>query len=845
MKTIGYYIGFLLLAISTQAVAQSYKVDANRGRLLDAQGHEVSFFGSNYTAPFAHCYRMHKMRGLDQKESIARDVYHMVRMGSNAYRVHIWDVEISDSIGNLVQNDHLDLFDYMLDQMERRGIKLTLTCMAYGGDGYPDGNTPGLKGFAMNCNKFKCTYNEQSIRQQARYLKQLLNHVNPYNHRLYKDDPDIVGFEIINEPKQNDPDKVPQVASYVTRLAKAIRSTGCKKPVIYNVSESYKMIKSYMAAPIDGVAFQWYPSGLVSGHARQENILPLVSHYTIPFLKEKNFLQKARWVYEFDGADVGGSYLYPAIARAFREAGFQWVTQFAYDPFWMANSNTDYQTHYLNLIYTPAKAVSYRIAAESFRNLPLGKGYGDYPANNTFGPVTVDFKKDLSVMNSDTLLAYSNNILNEHLAIKPEALRHIMGHGSSSIVSYDGTGTYLLDRIEPGIWRLEIYPDVLWLNDPFGTPSPDRDVAEIQANRRNMQISLPELGKDYLYEACTLNDGQSGIATDGKISVRPGVWILRHPGKKDISVSKVRRMNGYEVSEYYECPSNVKEAQVVMNVPESHETGKDLLLTASVIAPSDIDSVTWVGGLKNKQTFRFPMHSTGIGFDYEATIPGKILEEGILEYSIVVHTRQGSTTFPSQISADPQVWNFYSKARYATSIVSADAPLEIFNAAKGFDKVEAREQLHSVISYLPECIRVSTAAQKDTKEDPAGLLLLAQDKIDCRAADGSSFSKIRIQFLHPQKGTTVKVQAADKNGSLWEISLTLGDEQVYEIPASAMKETEYQPVRPSYPPFAFPECHCIANGKSVSLNEAITLFVLLQPDKQNTSFEIQKVELTK
>jgi hypothetical protein len=46
------------------------------------------------------------------------------------------------------------------------------------------------------------------------------------------------------------------------------------------------------------------------------------------------------------------------MARSFRRAGFQWATQFAYDPMATAYANTEYQTHYVNLAYTPSKAIA-------------------------------------------------------------------------------------------------------------------------------------------------------------------------------------------------------------------------------------------------------------------------------------------------------------------------------------------------------------------------------------------------------------------------------------------------------------------------------------------------------
>ena len=90
-------------------------------------------------------------------------------------------------------------------------------------------------------------------------------------------------------------------------------------------------------------------------------------------------------VYEFDAGDVMQPIMYPAMARSYRTAGFQWATQFAYDPLYTAYGNTEYQTHYLNLIYTPAKAISLLIASEVFHQVPRGKSYGGYPADTLFG----------------------------------------------------------------------------------------------------------------------------------------------------------------------------------------------------------------------------------------------------------------------------------------------------------------------------------------------------------------------------------------------------------------------------------------------------------------------------
>ena len=103
---------------------------------------EASFFGVNYTLPFAHAYRAMGYLGVDRKTAIDRDVYHMARLGLNAYRIHIWDVEISDAEGNLLENEHLELLDYLIHKLQERGIRTVITAQTDFGNGYPERNQP-------------------------------------------------------------------------------------------------------------------------------------------------------------------------------------------------------------------------------------------------------------------------------------------------------------------------------------------------------------------------------------------------------------------------------------------------------------------------------------------------------------------------------------------------------------------------------------------------------------------------------------------------------------------------------------------------------------------------------
>ncbi len=298
---------------------------------------EAAFFGVNYTTPFAYAYRAHKALNIDIEKAIQQDVYHFARLGFDAFRVHVWDTEISDSLGNLLDNDHLRLFDFLLAELKKRNIKTVITPIAFWGNGYPerDERTPG---FSRVYGKAKATINDTAIKAQENYLVQFFKHINPYTKLSYLDDPDVIAVEINNEPSHSGPK--PMVTKYVNRLATAIRSTGWAKPVYYNISQNPFYADAVAKADIDGVSFQWYPSGLVSGATLKGNYLPHVDTYRIPFDTIPEYRNKTLMVYEYDAADLMHPYMYPAMARIFRIDCFLWATQFAYDHMEIDYANT-------------------------------------------------------------------------------------------------------------------------------------------------------------------------------------------------------------------------------------------------------------------------------------------------------------------------------------------------------------------------------------------------------------------------------------------------------------------------------------------------------------------------
>ena len=523
----------ILLVLSTGLKSQNNS-KTNNLVYVDKQGilrwtktsAEASFFGVNYTTPFAYSYRAHKALGVDLEKAIHQDVYQLARLGLDAFRVHVWDTEISDTTGNLLENEHLRLFDFLLAELKKRQIKIIITPIAFWGNGYPekDEATPG---FSRKYGKGRATTNDTAILAQENYLHQFFKHINPYTRLNYVDDPDIIAVELNNEPSHSGPKD--GVTNYVNRLAAAVRSVGWTKPVYYNIAQNPFYADAVSKANIDGVSFQWYPTGLVASHEMKGNFLPNVDHYRIPFDTIPEFHNKSRMVYEYDAADVLQSNLYPAMARSFRNAGFQWATQFAYDPTALAYANTEYQTHYLNLIYTPSKAISLLIASKAFHQLPRLKSFGSYPADSSFGVFRVSYKNSLSEMNSEEEFYYSNST--HSMPVNIARLRHLAGVGSSVTIHYAGSGAYFLDKISDGVWRLEVMPDAIPIRDPFEKASPEKEVTHIQWQANSMRILLPDLGSSFGIKGLNEGNSFSGSASENQFHVQPGTYLLTARGK--------------------------------------------------------------------------------------------------------------------------------------------------------------------------------------------------------------------------------------------------------------------------------------------------------------------------
>ena len=161
----------LAAGLATACFAESERfarVDAAGVLRWTDDASEVALVGVNYYPPFSVDYAEIARLRLDHRQVIRDDVAHFRRLGLGCIRLHCFDREFSDAEGNLLDNHHVELLDFLIDECRRNGIYVVLTPIAWWGGSYAPGTAHG---FSDRFDMPQMTTDPQAWAVQARFLK--------------------------------------------------------------------------------------------------------------------------------------------------------------------------------------------------------------------------------------------------------------------------------------------------------------------------------------------------------------------------------------------------------------------------------------------------------------------------------------------------------------------------------------------------------------------------------------------------------------------------------------------------------------------------------------------------
>lgn len=495
-------------------------ITVNEGRLKTSDGKDVALWGVNYSVNLSWEYDNYfKPLGIpltiESLRSIAaEDFAELKELDVRIVRVHLSPSDFTASDGALVDNVFLQALDDLVARCRREGLYVYLSLFnRIGADHLPDSFAARRVGDGKDAGKNKKPYLCDPALLEAfdRYVRALALRVNPLTGVSYADEPTIAIWELMNEPEFMEKEDLAEpgcegvladfkqwcadrpaetkderfalyrrekLAAFLARMHRALRDSGAQQPIFWTYNwpgfmERRRDLEEVVwKSPVDGVSFCLYPG--------QSTIPYPIDYMNLPDLSEKNLLPmtapegmdwsavrrarehgKAVAVYEFETWCNATGYLYPAMARLFRQLGAQVACMWEYDPAVAAPRNF-VPSHFLNLRATPEKAASFVIAGEVFNHTPLGSTDGIFTeSEHRFGASGASFPAATSWHVTDAQLLYSGG-LPADIKISGEqtpGFRRILGTGDSPLIRASGNGLYRWEITDDGA-RLTVWPDV-------------------------------------------------------------------------------------------------------------------------------------------------------------------------------------------------------------------------------------------------------------------------------------------------------------------------------------------------------------------------------------------------
>lgn len=578
-----------LLLVSLSLSAQAQESDpvgfcyVRDGLLYTPDGNIMSLWGVNFQTPQPwEAKRLGNVGIGDDEESLNavtdNNLDDVALLGANLLRCPLSPAAFTDEKGNLLETSFLHALDHLVAQAEARGMYLTLTFITPMG-----GDCPGTAWVGTKYeSKMTWIHDPEVVSCSKNYISQLVNRVNPCDGIAYKDNKSIAFWEIINEPEMFSYQDIEDsgysqayhswlsesgkedcaenyaayrtclVRSYIDDMTDLLRENGDRHLVSWSLNwhrfrrDNKDIFDGVAASKADIVSFCLYPGQdfverdytNFRHDFTDRSFADWLNKYLFMedgygWTKSDTFASKAKIAYEFETFFNQSGYLYPLLALYIKALGGQTATMWTYTfeeiaPYFGGS-------HFLNLRCTPAKAASFLVAKHIFDSLgpglPLPSGVDDEMVCEEGDKLwAISKERDAAVYSDEDNYFTSGETASLWSGIKPSPrVKHVGGLGDSPLVSYSGTGVYLIDETPEGL-TINLMPDVNIKGDQFFKGDYTNIVTELISDKENsLSVKLERWSNTpgTLYSTGPNGERKAVSSHEGTLSLRlrPGNYI--------------------------------------------------------------------------------------------------------------------------------------------------------------------------------------------------------------------------------------------------------------------------------------------------------------------------------
>lgn len=751
---------------------------ADGPRLIGAEsGRAVLLFGTNYPAPFGIPYLNLQASGVDPTLIIRDDLRQIELLGLNCVRVLIHDAELMAADGSLVENQHLALLDYLVAAAAQRGLYLILTPISYARGVDPvrvNGEEVSLRW------RFGAVGNllgDPAARDlAAAYLGALAGRRNPYLGTTYAAEPAVAAWDLLGQAVVDSATPNEAVSAAIDQWVGALRAAGVEAPIVFwTGSGSGPRVEAVLASRADGISISAYPGGMGAGIDDPANRFPLVE--TDFGLRRPALAESLRLAVEFDSAGTTQAHLLPAIALALRHGGAAAACHFHWETGAGAWLNNEWPSHYLHLAATPSRAVALAAAARTFADTRPGLPPPVWPVDFHGGPLRAEYLPDTVRWMDETCLIHSNSI--GESPPDPARIERILGVGSSRLVDYHGLGAYLLDRLEPGLWRLMVMPEADGVGNPFDRARwlpPDGLLPCVipRAAPAVMTCHLPDLPPDFrLWWLRGTATGAAPVAVQqaegSAVVVRPGVALL------SASAERPATRRGLEADlpllPPLPCPPLLSAA-----LPPVAERDQPLTLTAQATGGTDLEVELRLIDRRGEHQIRgmrpaVALRSTRdvverreLATRFEVFLPALVFDSTEVRLQWIARDSEGETRYPPDGPAVVEVgarlpYRLVGFGYQAHAVETSGLAAETFDDRSTGGAEPARVGRHIEVARFGQTGAWTLRAPLAPTADPT-----------------ARYDAVRLRARGRPHPTRVRLLLVERDGAVWGITVELGEE---------------------------------------------------------------------